>query len=32
VTHKLEYFLNAPIVGSRIRAQPREILAAMLVF
>lgn len=31
VIHKLEYFLNAHIVGSRIRAQAWELLAAMLV-
>lgn len=30
--HKLEYFLNAQIVGSRIRARAWEILAAMLLF
>jgi len=30
VIHKLEYFLNAKIVGSRIRAQAWEILIAML--
>lgn len=29
--HKLEYFLNAQIVGSRIRASAWEILAAMLL-
>ncbi|MEI6970033.1 MAG: hypothetical protein WCL44_00830 [bacterium] len=29
--HKLEYFLNAKIVGSRIRAQAWEVLIAMLV-
>lgn len=29
--HKLEYFLNAQIVGSRIRAKAWEILAAMLL-
>lgn len=31
VIHKLEYFLNAHIVGSRIRAQAWELLIAMLV-
>ncbi|HWS05155.1 MAG TPA: AI-2E family transporter [Burkholderiaceae bacterium] len=31
IIHKLEYFLNAHIVGSRIRAQAWEILTAMLV-
>jgi predicted PurR-regulated permease PerM len=30
VIHKLEYFLNARIVGSRIHARPWEILIAML--
>lgn len=30
VIHKLEYFLNAHIVGSRIRAQAWELLLAML--
>ena len=30
--HKLEYFLNARIVGSRIRAKAWEILLAMVVF
>ena len=29
--HKLEYFLNAHIIGQRIRAQAWELLAAMLV-
>lgn len=29
--HKLEYFLNAHIVGQRIRARAWELLAAMLV-
>lgn len=29
--HKLEYFLNANIIGSRIRARAWEILLAMLV-
>lgn len=29
--HKLEYFLNAHIIGSRIRAQAWELLLAMLV-
>ncbi|MEI6219666.1 MAG: AI-2E family transporter, partial [bacterium] len=31
VIHKLEYFLNARIVGSRIRAHAWEILIAMLI-
>lgn len=31
VIHKLEYFLNARIVGSRIRAHSWEILLAMLI-
>lgn len=31
VIHKLEYFLNAHIVGSRIRASAWEILIAMMV-
>ncbi len=31
VIHKLEYFLNARIVGTRIRARPWELLVAMLV-
>lgn len=31
VIHKLEYFLNARIVGSRINAQAWELLTAMLV-
>ncbi|HET9652126.1 MAG TPA: AI-2E family transporter [Usitatibacter sp.] len=31
VIHKLEYFLNARIVGSRIHASPWELLLAMLV-
>ncbi|WJV54619.1 AI-2E family transporter [Pectobacteriaceae bacterium CE90] len=30
--HKLEYFLNAKIVGTRIKAHAWEILLAMLVF
>jgi predicted PurR-regulated permease PerM len=30
--HKLEYFLNARIVGGRIRARAWEILIAMLLF
>ena len=29
--HKIEYFLNAKIIGSQIRARPWEILIAMLV-
>ncbi len=32
VIHKLEYFLNARIVGARINAKAWEILIAMLVF
>lgn len=31
VIHKLEYFLNARIVGTQIRAKAWELLAAMLV-
>jgi predicted PurR-regulated permease PerM len=31
VIHKLEYFLNAHIIGGQIRASPWEILTAMLV-
>ncbi|MES2185768.1 MAG: AI-2E family transporter [Pseudomonadota bacterium] len=31
VIHKLEYFLNARIIGSRIRVRTYELLAAMLV-
>jgi predicted PurR-regulated permease PerM len=31
VVHKLEYFLNARIVGARIRAKAWELLVAMLV-
>lgn len=31
VIHKLEYFLNARIVGTRIHASPWELLLAMLV-
>ncbi|OQM34076.1 AI-2E family transporter [bacterium endosymbiont of Pedicinus badii] len=30
--HKLEYFLNAEIVGNRIQAKSWEILLAMLIF
>ncbi|TCV95495.1 AI-2E family transporter [Biostraticola tofi] len=30
--HKLEYFLNAEIVGSRIQAKSWELLLAMLIF
>ena len=30
VIHKLEYFLNAKIIGSRIQARPWELLIAML--
>ena len=32
VIHKLEYFLNARIIGSRINARAWEILIAMLAF
>ena len=32
VVHKLEYFLNARIVGTRINAKAWELLMAMLVF
>ena len=32
VIHKLEYFLNARIVGARVGAQAWEMLLAMLVF
>ncbi|QDE38021.1 hypothetical protein FIV34_01830 [Luteibacter pinisoli] len=32
VVHKLEYFLNARIVGGQIRARTWELLTAMLVF
>ncbi|WP_027348566.1 AI-2E family transporter [Halotalea alkalilenta] len=32
VIHKLEYFLNARIVGGQIRARAWELLLAMLVF
>ncbi len=31
VVHKLEYFVNAKIVGSRIHAQAWEVIAAMIV-
>ena len=31
VVHKLEYFLNARIVGSQIKAKAWELLLAMLV-
>jgi predicted PurR-regulated permease PerM len=31
VVHKLEYFLNAKIIGSRIKAKAWELLCAMLV-
>jgi predicted PurR-regulated permease PerM len=31
VIHKLEYFVNARIIGSRIRARAWELLTAMLV-
>jgi predicted PurR-regulated permease PerM len=30
VIHKLEYFLNARIIGSQIRAKAWELLLAML--
>lgn len=30
--HKLEYFLNAEIIGSRIKAKSWELLLAMLIF
>ena len=30
VMHKLEYFLNARIVGTQIRSRPWELLVAML--
>ena len=30
--HKLEYFLNADIIGQRINAKAWELLIAMLVF
>lgn len=32
IIHKVEYFLNARIVGSRINAKSWEVLLAMLVF
>jgi hypothetical protein len=32
VIHKVEYFLNAKIVGGQIRAKAWELLLAMLVF
>jgi len=32
IIHKLEYFLNARIIGSRINARAWEILIAMLAF
>jgi predicted PurR-regulated permease PerM len=32
VIHKLEYFLNARIVGGEIKASAWELLCAMLVF
>jgi predicted PurR-regulated permease PerM len=32
VIHKIEYFLNARIVGSRIKAKSWEVLLAMLIF
>ena len=31
IVHKLEYFLNARIVGSQIRANAWELLLAMLL-
>ena len=31
IIHKLEYFLNAKIVGSRINARAWELLLAMIV-
>jgi predicted PurR-regulated permease PerM len=31
VIHKLEYFVNARIIGTRIKARAWELLAAMLV-
>ncbi len=31
VVHKLEYFLNARIIGARIQARPWELLVAILV-
>ena len=31
VIHKLEYFVNARIIGTRIRARAWELLVAMLV-
>lgn len=31
IIHKVEYFLNAKIIGNQIRARPWEILAAMLI-
>ena len=32
VVHKLEYFLNARIVGGEIKASAWELLCAMLLF
>lgn len=32
IIHKFEYFLNAKIVGSKIRANSWEVLIAMLIF
>ncbi|MFD3247195.1 AI-2E family transporter [Rahnella aquatilis] len=32
IIHKVEYFLNARIVGSRIKAKSWEVLLAMLIF
>lgn len=31
IIHKFEYFLNAHIIGSRIKSRPWEVLVAMLV-
>jgi predicted PurR-regulated permease PerM len=31
VIHKLEYFINAQIIGTRIKAKPWEILLALLI-
>ncbi|AOA58999.1 AI-2E family transporter [Acinetobacter larvae] len=32
IIHKLEYFINAKIIGSKIHAQSWEVLLAMLIF
>ena len=32
IIHKVEYFLNARIVGTRINAKSWEVLLAMLIF